>query len=71
MIYSTLKDIYHGIMNTFPSCLLNKAVDVRFLIISSCFSMHNRKINALNISWCYSIDCSLPPFLSIRKIISS
>lgn len=48
-------------MNASLLCLYNKAVSVHFLI--SCFSMHNRKINALNIFWCYCILQLIVPFL--------
>lgn len=60
-------------MKTSPSCLYDSAVSMHFIIIS-CSSMHNRKINVLNIFCCYCIFrliVPLPPILSIEKIISS
>lgn len=38
-----------------------------FSVIISCLSMHNRKINACSTVCRYSIDCSLPHFISIQK----
>lgn len=55
------------LMNTFPSCLCNKAVVMPFSIIISCLSTHNRKIDVCSTVCCYSIDCSLPRFISIQK----
>ncbi len=52
-------------MNTSPLCLYSKSVSVRFPIIVSCFSVHNRKINALNIFWCYcNLQLIIPLMLS-------